>query len=88
MLSAEERAVIARAKHGGPGSRRTTQAQRSTLDTFETQPAPSYPAGCSTKTLGLLGKVHALLHAEPQPPKWALLKVLALLEEDRANEAR
>ena len=83
-LTAEERAVIQRAKIGGRGG----SARRLPRSAMLPDTQPSYPAGCSARTLGLLGKVDALLKAEPQPPKWALLKVLSMLEEEREREAR
>ena len=47
--------------------------------------AASYPRGLSAETLGLLGQVDALLKADPLPPRWALLRVLSLLEEHYTN---
>ena len=41
----------------------------------------TYPRGVSAETLGLLGQVDALLKADPLPPRWALLRVLSMLEE-------
>lgn len=81
-LTAEERQLISRAKLGGGAS----ATRRPRAAALPPEPQPSYPAGCSTKTLGLLGKFDALLKAEPQPPKWALLKVLSMLEEARDRE--
>ena len=79
-LTAEERGVIARSRIGGrAGSGRLVS--RGALEPAAEQAA--YPAGVSTKTLGLLGQIDALMKAEPQPPKWALLRVLSLLEEER-----
>ena len=41
-----------------------------------------YPAA-DVGTLQLLGTIDALLKAPPRPPRWALLRVLSLLEEYR-----
>ena len=80
-LSNEEREVIARAKSGG----RLSSSSRSRSGYAPSAPPASYPypSGISAKTLGLLGKIDALLKAEPQPPKSALLRVLSMLEEER-----
>merc|ERR1711924_298676 len=82
-LSAEEREVIARAKHG---TRLSSSSTKSRSRYNVPAPAPAsyrYPSGVSPKTLGLLGRIDALMKAEPQPPKWALLRVLSMLEEER-----
>ena len=80
MLSAEEQQVVARARAGG------RRARADGALAAPPEPAPvSYPTGISAKTLGLLGKVDALMKAEPQPPNWALLRVLSLLEESSAK---
>ena len=85
MLTAEERSVLTRAR--GASGRNGNRASRRALDTLPTDQPAAYPAGASTRTLGLLGKVDALLKAQPQPPRSALLRVLALLEEEREREA-
>ena len=87
MLTQEERDVVARAKLGGGRNvrRGNTSSKRLDRDLPSTQPQYSYPVGVSTKTLGLLGQLDALVKAEPRPPNWALMRVLSLLEE---NEQR
>eukprot|EP00962_Isochrysis_galbana_P053708 scaffold25203_cov118-Isochrysis_galbana.AAC.5 len=87
--NAEERAILQRAR----GSRRTHQplpdtAYRSAgAEAVAAPPAPApYPAA-SARTLQLLGTIDALLRAPPQPPRWALLKALAVLEEHRSTGA-
>ena len=86
MLTAEERDVVARAKLGGgrADNLRKHSSKRLERD-LPSVPQYSYPANASPKTLGLLGKLDALLKAEPRPPNWALMRVLSLLEE---NEQR
>ena len=86
MLTAEERDVVARAKLGGgrADNLRKHSSKRLERDS-PSVPQYSYPANASPKTLGLLGKLDALLKAEPRPPNWALMRVLSLLEE---NEQR
>ena len=80
-LTAEERGLVRRAAQGGGrSSRRASRAPEPAEP-----PQYSYPAGASTHTLGLLGKLDALLKAEPRPPTWALMRVLSLLEEERAT---
>ena len=83
-MNAEQRAIISRARLGGRGGAR--KPSRAALDEMPVTQGP-YPAGASTRTLGLLGKMDALLKAEPQPPRWALLRVLSLLEEERDRES-
>ena len=86
MLTAEERDVVARAKLGGGRADNLRKHSSKRLDRdLPSVPQYSYPANASPKTLGLLGKLDALLKAEPRPPNWALMRVLSLLEE---NEQR
>ena len=86
MLTAEERSVVTRARGGGGSG--GGRASRRALDPLPPdQSHTAYPAGASARTLGLLGRVDALLKAQPQPPRSALLRVLALLEEEREREA-
>ena len=88
MLTAEERDVVARAKLGGGRAdnvRKHSSKRLLDRDLPASVPQYSYPATASPKTLGLLGKLDALLKAEPRPPNWALMRVLSLLEE---NEQR
>ena len=85
-MTAEERNIVTRARFGGRGSGRKP-VRAAALDAPPVSQGPYYPAGASTKTLGLLGKFDALLKAEPLPPRWALMRVLSLLEEERDREA-
>jgi hypothetical protein len=75
-LTREEQAIIARARAGGPSKRSERHQQPSPEATM----TGAYPASSPT-TLALLGQVDALLKAPPAPPRWALLRVLSLLEE-------
>ena len=89
MLSAEEKAILRRARGGGARTKNTslrTLAQAHAMGTsIDDTP---YPDDLSTEKLALLGTLDALLKAKPQPPRWALLRVLALLEEERALRLR
>ena len=82
----EERIILQR----GRGSRRTPRLtsggvahEASAVAHPEESPYPSAPPA----TLQLLGVIDALLKAPPRPPRWALLKALAVLEEYRATGA-
>jgi hypothetical protein len=85
--NAEERAILQRAR----GSRRThpalpDMAYRSAEAVAASPAAPTpYPPAASARTLQLLGTIDALLRAPPQPPRWALLKALSVLEEHRTT---
>lgn len=85
MLSAEERQIVQRARQGGgtrpPRSAAALPDTMSALTVSDTTAAKAYPRGCSAETLGLLGQIDALLKADPLPPRWALLRVLSMLEE-------
>ena len=78
--SKEERAILKRAR--GSNSSWPSNDQQDTCvspsppDTTE----PIYPEA-DVHTLALLGSIDALLKAPPPPPRWALLKALAVLEE-------
>jgi len=81
--AAEERAILERAR----GSRRTRQpvppaSAAAVVPQLASLPYPPAPA----QTLQLLGTIDALLKAPPRPPRFALLKALAVLEEHRATE--
>lgn len=43
-----------------------------------------YPVA-NVETLALLGQIDALLKAPPQPPRWALLRALSILEENASK---
>ena len=75
--------MVSRARHGA----RSGSSRGEPLDTLPVTTQSSYPAGLPPRTLGLLGKVDALLKAEPRPPRWALLRVLSLLEEDKERSS-
>ena len=85
-LNAEEAEILQRARTGArSGSHRggrvhSKSAQHVSVDSSERYAA--YPANLSATTLGLLGQIDALLHAPPQPPRWALMRALSILEEN------
>lgn len=83
-LTAEEMSVIARARVGGSVRAHSSRRGCSVSSSVGGVEA-HYPAGASVATLGLLGQIDALLKAEPRPPKWALLRVLSMLEEHSAR---
>lgn len=68
-LSAEEQVILQRAR-----------GTRAAWPAVETKRVVPYPAA-SNRTLRLIGSIDALLKAPPQPPRWALLRVLSMLEE-------
>lgn len=83
-LTAEELQIVARARQGGGRSKhQLSMPDIASLDVAGAprKPQASYPRGLSAETLGLLGQIDALLKADPLPPRWALLRVLSLLEE-------
>ena len=73
--ASEELAILQRAR----GSQRLRAAGS------KAEPAPVPYPQASIRTLNLLGTIDALLKAPPQPPRWALLRILSMLEEERAG---
>ena len=82
MLTRDEKLILQRARGGNTGARKLCQTPNSTK--IQNLTNLEYP-NASPHVLTLLGTLDALLKAPPQPPRWALLRVLALLEEERAN---
>lgn len=80
-LSREERQIVQRARQGGGTRQPRAAALPDDMAALAIADTKTYPRGVSAETLGLLGQVDALLKADPLPPRWALLRVLSMLEE-------
>ena len=59
--------------------KRTITNQAHSMQAAHSMPYPQADA----RTLQMLGTIDALLKAPPRPPRWALLRILSLLEEYR-----
>ena len=80
LLAADEAALIQRAR----GSRSAAPAATSRVVRTASAPKQAPYPSADARTLQLLGTIDALLKAPPRPPRWALLRILSLLEEFRA----
>ena len=86
-LTAEEAAVLKRAQSGLRRSAPTAgRGGGSSYRDEQIVSSSKYPAAAEPKTLELLGTLDALLKAPPQPPRWALLQVLSVLEQNAAQQ--
>jgi hypothetical protein len=97
-LTPEELSVLRRAQQGGrkvgvglgASSRSFTSSYasrsgaRPAQQQQQQQQYAPYPEA-STHTLQLLGQIDALLKAPPEPPTWALHKILSVLERHAAK---
>jgi hypothetical protein len=87
-MNAEEAELLSRARSGARSGTGGRSGRYVHSKSFAAQPAhssPAYPPNLSPTTLGLLGQIDALLHAPPQPPRWALMRALSILEEHHAG---
>lgn len=80
LLAADEAALIQRAR----GSRSAAPVAPSRVVRTASTPKQAQYPNADARTLHLLGTIDALLKAPPRPPRWALLRILSLLEEYRA----
>lgn len=81
LLAADEAALIQRAR----GSRAPAPVAASRVVRTASAPKQAPYPSADARTLQLLGTIDALLKAPPRPPRWALLRILSLLEEFRAS---
>jgi hypothetical protein len=79
--TAEEMTILQRARGSRVGTARPQPAAPAAAGPQMATPYPAAPP----RTLQLLGTIDALLKAPSRPPRWALLKALAALEEHRAT---
>ena len=80
---AGQRPAVVQSLDGRVNRTISNQAHSSSMQAAHASGVP-YPQA-DARTLQMLGTIDALLKAPPRPPRWALLRILSLLEEFRSR---